>query len=73
MAPDAPIKGIVDEGLSTICVRPAAMPVRFGGHEGLGKGYRLIVNCNRDAGQEVFHLHMHLLGGRRIGPLVAPR
>lgn len=34
-------------------------------------GYRLIVNCNRDAGQEVFHLHMHLLGGRRIGPLVA--
>ena len=27
-------------------------------------GYRLVVNCNRDAGQEVFHLHMHLLGGR---------
>ena len=34
-------------------------------------GYRLIVNCNRDAGQEVPHLHMHLLGGRRLGPLVA--
>ena len=34
-------------------------------------GYRLIVNCNRDAGQEVYHLHMHLLGGRRLGPLVA--
>ena len=34
-------------------------------------GYRLIVNCNRDGGQEVYHLHMHLLGGRRIGPLVA--
>jgi histidine triad (HIT) family protein len=33
-------------------------------------GYRLIVNCNRDAGQEVFHLHMHLLGGRKLGPLV---
>jgi histidine triad (HIT) family protein len=33
-------------------------------------GYRVIVNCNRDAGQEVFHLHMHLLGGRRLGPLV---
>ncbi len=27
-------------------------------------GYRLVVNCNRNAGQEVFHLHMHLLGGR---------
>jgi histidine triad (HIT) family protein len=34
-------------------------------------GYRIIVNCNRDAGQEVYHLHMHLLGGRRLGPLVA--
>ena len=33
-------------------------------------GYRLIVNCNRDGGQEVYHLHMHLLGGKRIGPLV---
>ena len=27
-------------------------------------GYRLVVNCNRQAGQEVFHLHMHVLGGR---------
>lgn len=34
-------------------------------------GYRLIVNCNQDAGQEVPHLHMHLLGGRPLGPLLA--
>lgn len=34
-------------------------------------GYRLIVNCNRHGGQEVYHLHMHLLGGRPLGPLVA--
>jgi histidine triad (HIT) family protein len=27
-------------------------------------GYRTLFNCNRDAGQEVFHLHLHLLGGR---------
>ena len=27
-------------------------------------GYRVVVNCNADAGQEVFHLHVHLLGGR---------
>lgn len=33
-------------------------------------GYRLLVNCNRDAGQEVFHLHMHLFGGRRLGPML---
>ena len=32
-------------------------------------GYRVLVNCNPDAGQEVFHLHMHLIGGRRLGPM----
>lgn len=30
-------------------------------------GYRLVMNTNADAGQTVFHLHMHLLGGRRMG------
>jgi histidine triad (HIT) family protein len=34
-------------------------------------GYRLIVNCNAHGGQEVFHLHMHLLGGRPLGPMLA--
>jgi histidine triad (HIT) family protein len=33
-------------------------------------GYRLIVNCNKHGGQEVFHLHMHLMGGRPMGPMV---
>ena len=33
-------------------------------------GYRLIVNCGANAGQEVFHLHMHLLGGRPLGPML---
>lgn len=30
-------------------------------------GYRLTVNCNRDGRQEVFHVHMHLMGGRLMG------
>lgn len=34
-------------------------------------GYRLIMNCNQDAGQEVFHIHLHLLGGKPLGKLVA--
>jgi histidine triad (HIT) family protein len=33
-------------------------------------GYRLIINCNADGGQEVYHLHVHLLGGRALGPMV---
>ncbi len=29
-------------------------------------GYRLTINCNSDGRQEVFHMHMHLMGGRRM-------
>jgi len=29
-------------------------------------GYRLVVNTNEDAGQSVFHLHVHILGGRKL-------
>jgi histidine triad (HIT) family protein len=34
---------------------------------GLADGYRVVTNCGRDAGQEVPHLHFHLLGGRKLG------
>ena len=31
------------------------------------RGYRALFNCNREAGQSVFHIHLHVLGGRRLG------
>ncbi len=34
-------------------------------------GYRLIINCNAHAGQEVYHLHLHLLGGKPLGPMLS--
>lgn len=34
--------------------------------EGLSNGYRTVFNVGRDAGQSVDHLHLHLLGGRRL-------
>ena len=30
-------------------------------------GYRTVMNCNEGAGQSVFHLHLHILGGRQMG------
>ncbi|WP_028117417.1 purine nucleoside phosphoramidase [Ferrimonas senticii] len=34
-------------------------------------GYRLIINCNQHGGQEVFHIHMHLVGGKPLGRMLA--
>ena len=34
-------------------------------------GYRVIFNTGRHAGQEVFHVHAHVLGGRPLGPMLA--
>ncbi len=31
------------------------------------RGYRLLFNCNADGGQAVYHIHLHLLGGRKLG------
>ena len=40
--------------------------------EGIAEeGYRLVMNCNKHGGQEVFHIHMHLLGGKPFGPLLS--
>lgn len=41
--------------------------VELAEREGIAdSGYRLVFNCNRDAGQAVFHIHLHVLGGRRM-------
>jgi len=31
------------------------------------RGYRLVMNCNEDAGQTVFHIHLHMMAGRHMG------
>jgi histidine triad (HIT) family protein len=37
-------------------------------NKGIAKnGFRVVANCNRGAGQSVFHIHFHLLGGRNMG------
>jgi len=44
--------------------RLLALAPRVAREQGLGGGFKLAVNTGRDGGQEVFHLHLHLLGGK---------
>lgn len=44
-----------------------AVAAKIAQREGIAEsGYRLVFNCNRDAGQAVYHIHLHLLGGRKL-------
>lgn len=54
--------------------RMFTVAARLAREEGIAEdGYRLIVNCRDHGGQEVYHLHMHLIGGRALGPMVVRR
>lgn len=48
--------------------RLATVAAEIARQEGIAdSGYRTVINTNADAGQTVFHMHLHLLGGRRMG------
>ena len=49
--------------------RMLLVATRIAASEGLADdGYRLVMNCGRDGGQAVAHLHLHILGGAALGP-----
>ena len=52
--------------------RMLTVAAKIAADEGIAEdGYRLMINCNQHGGQEVYHLHMHILGGRPLGPMLA--
>ncbi len=53
-----------DELIGKMTRRAAAIAKDKGVAE---RGYRTVFNCNRDALQSFFHIHLHVLGGRRLG------
>jgi histidine triad (HIT) family protein len=57
--------GPEDDALVGELMRRAAAISREQGHA--DRGYRVVFNCNADAGQTVFHIHLHLVGGRKLG------
>lgn len=54
-----------EDGLVGAMVRAAAAIAKENGYD--GAGYRTVFNCNAQAGQTVFHIHLHVLGGRSLG------
>lgn len=69
--PSAAELGAQHEAMLGRLLRVAADLAR---EEGIAEsGYRLIVNCRGDGGQEVPHLHLHLVGGRPLGPMLQRR
>ena len=53
-----------DDALVGAMVRTAAAIAKEKGYD--GPGFRTVFNCNAQAGQTVFHLHLHVLGGRPL-------
>lgn len=52
--------------------RMITVAAKIAKQEGIAEdGYRLIINCNRHGGQEVYHIHLHLVGGRPLGPMLS--
>lgn len=57
----------LDENHAGLVGKMMLAAARIAQQEGVAeKGYRTVVNCNADAGQTVFHIHLHLLGGRAM-------
>ncbi|MEW6982979.1 HIT domain-containing protein [Colwelliaceae bacterium 6471] len=65
------INDIEDEDELTLG-RMITVAKKLAKEEGIAEnGFRLIINCNEHGGQEVYHVHMHLLGGQRLGPMLS--
>ena len=63
------ITSLIDlsKGESSLIGDMAGVANQLAKGEGIAEtGYRLVINCGRDGGQGVAHLHMHLLGGRQL-------
>ncbi|MDX1431475.1 MAG: histidine triad nucleotide-binding protein [Gammaproteobacteria bacterium] len=68
---EIPTLNDLEEADESLVGRMVVVAARLAREAGIADdGYRLIINCNRDGGQVVFHLHLHLVGGRPMGPMV---
>lgn len=59
------VNGITEENSPVVAHIFEVIP-KIAAAEGLTGGYRVVSNCGADAGQTVFHLHFHILGGKQL-------
>lgn len=60
----ATLNDLEDSALASALLQTAA---KLAAQEGIAEdGYRTVINCNKNGGQDVYHLHLHLLGDRKM-------
>ncbi len=74
IVPNKPVATIADvtDADEPALGRMVTVAARLAEEEGIDDaGYRLVLNCRAHAGQDVFHLHLHLVGGRPLGRMLS--
>jgi histidine triad (HIT) family protein len=68
VVPRKPIRTIDDleEADDEVVGRLFRVASKIAADEGLENGYRVVMNCGPDGQQSVYHIHLHLLGGRKM-------
>ena len=59
-----------DESHAALLGKMLVLAPRLAKEQGLNNGFRTVINSGKGGGQEVFHLHMHVIGGGVIPPMV---
>jgi histidine triad (HIT) family protein len=60
----------VNESHAAMLGKMLVLASKLAKEQGLGSGFRTVINSGKGGGQEVFHLHMHIIGGGNIPPMV---
>jgi histidine triad (HIT) family protein len=63
------ITSLTDEDQGLACRILIAAKEIADKHNIAESGFRFVINCNKDGGQEVFHLHAHVIGGKALGKM----
>ncbi len=61
---------VADESHAALLAKMLLLAPKLAKEQGLDNGFRTVINSGKGGGQEVFHLHIHVIGGGNIPPMV---